>query len=448
MYDSNSSNMKILETKRCILRPATLNDSKDLFDYYKEDIVVKYLPFKKHKSIKDTERFIKLFFFKNYKEGKIGHYLIVLKRENKVIGNVGFNNILPNAEEGEMGICINPNYWGEHLSTELAAEMLRYGFEDLNLKKIIAITFEDNKYSRKPLEVLGFNYLGKFKKKFPSNKLGSYTVCHKYQMLKSNYIIKEWFYLCENINDNWISKNLRYAIANSCSKDPYKITKDFLKTLTEIDLSDSRIDDLTGIQYAINLSSINLNKNEITDANLLSKLTRLNNLELSENRIEDISFLTNLKRLKSIGLDSNNISNVPNLDKLRYLNLINISDNKISDLSFIDTLYRKNVKVIASEQLLLLDSILIESGEDITFKTPIRWNKETEVLFDNIQVTGKYNNIKTNKRPSLLYSISEILIKNICSDCLIKAEFYHEVLFSKSGTLSGILIQPILIKNK
>ncbi|WP_042274020.1 GNAT family N-acetyltransferase [[Clostridium] dakarense] len=190
MYDSNYSNMKILETKRCILRPVTLNDSKDLFNYYKEDIVVKYLPFKKHKSIKDTERFIKLFFFKNYNEGKIGHYVIVLKRENRVIGNVGFNNISPNSKEGEMGICINPSYWGEHLSTELAAEMLRYGFENLNLNKIIAITFEDNKYSKKPLEVLGFDYIGKFRKKFPSNKLGTYTVCHKYQMLKSDYIKK------------------------------------------------------------------------------------------------------------------------------------------------------------------------------------------------------------------------------------------------------------------
>lgn len=252
----------------------------------------------------------------------------------------------------------------------------------------------------------------------------------------------------ENINDNWISKNLRCAIAKSCNKEPYQITKDYLKTIREIDLSDRRIYDLTGIQYAINLNSINLNKNEIVDANLLTELTKLNNLELSENRIEDISFLVNLKRLKSIGLDSNNISKVPNLEKLRYLDLINISDNKISDLSFIDTLHHKNVKIIASEQLVLLDSILIDFGEDITFKTPIRWDKETDVLFDNIQITGKYDDIKTNKRPSFLYSTSEILIKNICSDCLIKAEFYHEVPFLKSGTLSGIFIQPILIENK
>ncbi|MGX4599795.1 hypothetical protein [Faecalimicrobium sp. JNUCC 81] len=254
--------------------------------------------------------------------------------------------------------------------------------------------------------------------------------------------------MCEKNNDNWISKNLKHAIAKSCNKEPYQITKDYLRTLREIDLSDKGIYDLTGIQYAINLNNLSLNKNEIVDANLLTALTRLSNLELSENRIEDISFLNSLKRLKSIGLDSNNISKVPNLENLRYLNLINISDNKISDLSFIENLDRKNVKVIASEQLILLDAISIDFGEDITFTTPIRWDKETDVLFDNIQITGKYDNIKTDKRPSLLYSISKIIVKNICSDCLIKAEFYHEVSFLKSGTLSGIIIQPILIKNK
>ncbi|MEG1310934.1 MAG: hypothetical protein RR942_16285 [Romboutsia sp.] len=252
----------------------------------------------------------------------------------------------------------------------------------------------------------------------------------------------------ENINNNWINERLRYFIANSYSKKINQITKEYLSTLVELDLSETGIDDLTGIEYATNLININLNKNDIVDANVLGQLTKLNNLDLSENRIEDISFLSNLKKLKSIGLDSNNISKVPNLENLRYLKLINISDNKIKDLSFIDRLHRKNVKVIASEQLILLDAVLINANTDCHFKTPIRWNNEIEVLFDNIQVTGKYDSVKTNKRPSLLYSISEIIIKNITSDCLIKAEFYHEVPFLKSGTFSGLLIQPISVINK
>ncbi|HSQ87489.1 GNAT family N-acetyltransferase [Romboutsia sp.] len=190
MYNSNGFEMKILETKRCILRPVSLKDAPNLFDYYKQDIVVKYLPFKKHETIFDTEKFIRLFFLKNYNEGKIGHYAIVLKKENKVIGNVGFNNISISSKKGEMGICINPSYWGYDLSTELAEEMLRYGFNDLNLEKIIAITFEDNTYSQKALENLGFHYVKTFNKNLKSKKIRNPIKCHEYEMLKINYINK------------------------------------------------------------------------------------------------------------------------------------------------------------------------------------------------------------------------------------------------------------------
>ena len=195
MLDSDNFKMKTLETARCILRPISLGDAPSLFDYYKEDIVVKYLPFKKHKTISETEKFIKIFFLRNYKERKIGHYAIVFKKENRVIGNVGFNNISYSSKEGEMGICLNPSYWGHNLSTELAQEMIRYGFDDLGLKRIIAITFENNKYSQKPLEALGFNYIKTFNKKINSKNIK--VKCHKFEMTQ-NYYMK--------VNLNYIKK--------------------------------------------------------------------------------------------------------------------------------------------------------------------------------------------------------------------------------------------------
>ena len=39
--------------------------------------------------------FIKSYFINNYQKGKVSHYAVVLKTQNKVIGNVGFNNIYP-----------------------------------------------------------------------------------------------------------------------------------------------------------------------------------------------------------------------------------------------------------------------------------------------------------------------------------------------------------------
>ena len=188
MHNITYAQMKILETKRCILRPVTLDDAKDLFQYYKEDIVVRYLPFNKHKTLADTKRFISLFFLNNYKQGKIGHYAIVFKNDKRVIGNVGFNNIPINSSEGEIGICINPNYWGYNISTELAIELLRYGFEELKLKKIIATTFGTNKYSQKSLNNLGFNYIGEFNKRLNTVSQQNIVKYNKYEMLRTYYM--------------------------------------------------------------------------------------------------------------------------------------------------------------------------------------------------------------------------------------------------------------------
>lgn len=186
MYYSIFPQMKILETKRCILRPATLEDANDMFKYYSKDIVVKFLPMNKHSSVSETKRFIKTFFLSNYKNGKIGHYAIELKSNNRVIGNIGFNNISTNATYGELGICLNPDYWGMDLVPELTPQLIKLGFEKLNLEKIIIETFKDNEHSRTYLKTLGFIYLGTFKKKFHSIN-SNYVICYRFEISRDRY---------------------------------------------------------------------------------------------------------------------------------------------------------------------------------------------------------------------------------------------------------------------
>ena len=48
-------------TEKYILRPASLDDAEDMFEYYKNSKVVKYLPINPHKSISNTKKFIKSF---------------------------------------------------------------------------------------------------------------------------------------------------------------------------------------------------------------------------------------------------------------------------------------------------------------------------------------------------------------------------------------------------
>ncbi|WP_343346438.1 GNAT family protein [Terrisporobacter petrolearius] len=180
--NSQYPQMKIIETPRFILRPATLQDVPDIYEYLCKEKVVQYLPFNAHKTINDTKRFVQIFFINNYKQGKIGNYVIYHKNDKKVIGNIGINNIRTKSKEGEIGICINPKYWGNDYSTELTVITLITGFELLDLDKLVALTYSENKYTPKSLNNLGFKYVKTYK---PKRNL---QVSHRFELTKSDYL--------------------------------------------------------------------------------------------------------------------------------------------------------------------------------------------------------------------------------------------------------------------
>lgn len=192
--NSQYPQMKIIETPRFILRPATLQDVPDIYEYLSQEKVVQYLPFKAHKTINDTKRFVQLFFINNYKQGKVGNYVIYHKSDKKVIGNIGINNIRTISKEGEIGICINPKYWGNNYATELTVTTLITGFELLNLDKLVAITYSDNKYTPKSLSNLGFEYSKTY------NPRKNLQVSHRFELTKNDYLKLKKEYLPDLVN--------------------------------------------------------------------------------------------------------------------------------------------------------------------------------------------------------------------------------------------------------
>ena len=148
--------------------------------------ILKFLPIKVHKTHSDTARFIKSFFINNYERGRVGHYAVLLKKQNKVIGNVGFNNISQNATNGEIGICLNPDFWGNNLAYELTEVLLQYGFNKLNLNYIYAITYNDNIYSKRYLEKLNFTHNNDFVKRF-KNSNNKTVKCNKFVLYRNDY---------------------------------------------------------------------------------------------------------------------------------------------------------------------------------------------------------------------------------------------------------------------
>ena len=105
---------------------------------------------------------------------------------------LGLNEVSINDTEAEIGICINPLYWGSDIATELTKNSLRYGFEYLKLEKLIAVTYENNMKTRKSLESLGFKYIMTYNKKVPTINGNEYISCHRYELLRRDYILAKY----------------------------------------------------------------------------------------------------------------------------------------------------------------------------------------------------------------------------------------------------------------
>ena len=81
-------------------------------------------------------------------------------------------------------------------------------------------------------------------------------------------------------------------------------TKDELLLITDVDLSNKEIRDISAVIYMENLKKLNLSNNNISNAQALISLTKLEDLDISGNReLDDISFIKFMTSLKNITYD-------------------------------------------------------------------------------------------------------------------------------------------------
>ncbi|MDE3000995.1 MAG: leucine-rich repeat domain-containing protein [Gemmatimonadota bacterium] len=150
--------------------------------------------------------------------------------------------------------------------------------------------------------------------------------------------------------------NLRAVIEDSLGKaSGARITRTEMAMLTRLEAQNKGIGDLTGLEYAVNLTRIDLseeqvssssvaNNNSFSDLSPLANLTRLTWLDLSYNdNISDISSLSGLINLTHLNLSTNSrisdFSTLSSLANLADLYLFGISDvSVLSGLTNLKTL--------------------------------------------------------------------------------------------------------------
>ena len=149
--------MKTLITDRLKLRQWQENDSSDLHEFAKSELVGPNAGWPAHKDEEKSREIIKMFIQSN------DTYAIVLKSENKVIGSIGIHDRKPDITlsdliQKEIGYVLNPKYWGNEFIPEAVNRLIKYGFDELNLDLIWCGHYDYNNNSKRVIEKCGFNY--------------------------------------------------------------------------------------------------------------------------------------------------------------------------------------------------------------------------------------------------------------------------------------------------
>ena len=129
--------------------------------------------------------------------------------------------------------------------------------------------------------------------------------------------------------------NLRAAIEEALGKAPEDpITAEEMATLEQLYAEYKNISDLTGLEFAKNLTTLYLHDNALSDISPLAALTNLRKVGISDNPfLSDISPLASLTKLREVSFRDTEVSDLSPLASLRDLEVIDASAAPITTLA-------------------------------------------------------------------------------------------------------------------
>ena len=150
-----------LQTERLILRPLDKSDIDSVFAMRSDDRIMHFIrPVQTNN--REAEDWINLV-SSRWATEKIGFCAMIEKTSGQFLGWCGLWR-LHETKETEVGYAMLKEFWGKGYAVEASEAFLRYGFETLNIEKIVAVADPENQNSRRVMEKLGmnFDYIGKF----------------------------------------------------------------------------------------------------------------------------------------------------------------------------------------------------------------------------------------------------------------------------------------------
>ena len=143
----------IVETERLLLRPVTLDDAEEMFDYASDRENTRYI-FPTNQSLEETKNNIAQFYLAN----PLGRWGIEVKSNGQFIGTIDLHKIDPILKKAAIGYIINKKYWNQGLTTEANRAVIELAFEKIGMNKLSALHDKDNPASGKVMEKSGMRF--------------------------------------------------------------------------------------------------------------------------------------------------------------------------------------------------------------------------------------------------------------------------------------------------
>ena len=141
--------MKEIRTERLVLRPLTIADADDVFEWTSDPVVNRYMPYPLHENVHQTKEWIRTL--------SSNEFCFCLKKSGKVIGS-GSINYKEKYGAYELGYNLNRLFWGKGYATEASKAMIQWAYQNLNAREFLACHANANKSSENVIKKCGFQF--------------------------------------------------------------------------------------------------------------------------------------------------------------------------------------------------------------------------------------------------------------------------------------------------
>ena len=212
-------------------------------------------------------------------------------------------------------------------------------------------------------------------------------------------------YKISSITNNVVKDIIMQRLSNTLKEyDGNKyVTELALSKISHINLENTYIETLKGIEIFKDVFYLNLGKTDVSDVRLLKELKQLSYLNLSNTKVKDVS---PLKHLEIYSLDISNNENIKGYEQIESLYELNLSNCNVKDISKINELKElvtlnlsENYEITNLDKLnnnfieINLSDCNLKDIKDITHLTQLASLDISNNILDDISGIAKLNNL-------------------------------------------------------